>query len=76
MTEQLSKCCESLQKLRVNLGPYKTGLTPPPPAILYYCSRKGDSSVVVLIVLCFVVDFLCCLHIMKMYVLIFSVMLG
>ena len=30
-TEQLTKCCEPLQKMRVRLGPCKTGLSPPPP---------------------------------------------
>ena len=33
-TEQLTKYCEPLQKLRVRLGTCKTGLSP--PVILYY----------------------------------------
>ena len=49
-TEQLTKCCEPLQKLRVMLGTCKTVLIP--PVILYYCSFQDDTSVVVLIVLC------------------------
>ena len=28
-TEELPKCCEPLQKLRVRLGTCKTGLSPP-----------------------------------------------
>ena len=32
-TEQLTKCCEPLQKLNVRLGTGKTGLSP--PVILY-----------------------------------------
>ena len=48
MTEQLTKCCEPLQKLRVMLWP---------PVMLYYCSFQGDTSVVVVIVLCLGVDF-------------------
>ena len=42
-TEQLSKCLEPLQKLRVRLG---TSL----PVILYYRSFQGDTSVVVLFI--------------------------
>ena len=49
-TEQLTKRCEPLQKLRVRLGTCKTGLSP--PVIVYYLSFQGDTSVVVLIVLC------------------------
>ena len=56
-TEQLTKCCEPLQKMRVRLGPCKTGLSPPPLVIVYYRSFQSDTSVVVLIVLCFGVDF-------------------
>ena len=33
-TEELTKCCEALQKLRVRLGPCKMDLSP--PVILYY----------------------------------------
>ena len=33
-TEQLTECDEILQKMRVRLGPCKTGLSP--PVILYY----------------------------------------
>ena len=38
-TEQLTKRWEPLQKMRVRLGAYKTGLSPthpPPPVILYF----------------------------------------
>ena len=65
-TEQLTKCCEPLQKLRVRLGACKTGLSP--PVILYYWSFQGDTSVAVLIVLCFGVEFLCCLSIMCVFI--------
>ena len=49
-TEQLNKCCEPLQKLRVRLGTCKIDLSP--PVILYYWSFQGDTSMVVHIVLC------------------------
>ena len=48
-TEQLTKCCEPPQKMRLRLWPCKTGLSP--PVILYYRSFQGDTSVVVLNVL-------------------------
>ena len=54
-----TKCCEPLQELGARLGASKTSLIP--PVILY--SFQGDTSVVVLTVLCFGVEFLCCLHI-------------
>ena len=41
---------EPLQKLKVMLGAFKTGLSP--PVTLCYCSFQGDTSVVVLFVLC------------------------
>ena len=70
-TEQLTKCCEPLQKMRVRGGVCKTGLSPPPPpVVLYYSSFQGDTSVVVLIVLCFGVELLCCLS--HMFVFIFK----
>ena len=47
-TEQLTKCGESLQKLRVRLWPCKIDLSP--QVILYYRSFKGNISAVVLIV--------------------------
>ena len=46
----------------VFLGACKTSLRP--PVIVYYSSFQGDTSVVVLIVLCFGVEFLCCLSLM------------
>ena len=49
-TEELTKCYEPLQKLRVRLWPCKTGLSP--PVTLCYCSFQGDTSVVVLFVSC------------------------
>ena len=49
-TEELTKCHEPLQKLRVRLGACKTGLSP--PVTLCYLSFQGDTSVVVLFVLC------------------------
>ena len=44
-TEQITKCCEPLQKMRVMLGPCKTGLNLPPsnfislivPRRYFYC---------------------------------------
>ena len=44
-TEELTKCYEPLQKLRVRLWPCKTGLSP--PVILYNWSFQGDTSVMV-----------------------------
>ena len=38
------------------------------PVILYYLSFQGETSVVVLIVLCFGVEFLCCLSLMCVFV--------
>ena len=49
-TEELTKCYEPLQKLRVRLGTCKTGLSP--PVTLCYWSFQVDTSVVVLFVLC------------------------
>ena len=54
--EQLSKCLEPLQKLRVRLGTCKIDLSL--SVILYYWSFQGDTSVVVLFVL-FLGVFLC-----------------
>ena len=56
--EQLTKCCEPLQKLRVMFGTCRSSLSP--PVILYFLSFQGDTSEVVLIVLCLGVEFLCC----------------
>ena len=53
MTEQLTKCCEPLQKMRARLGSCKIDFSP--PAILYYRSFQDYISVVVLILLCLVV---------------------
>ena len=61
-TEQLTKCCEPLQKLRVRFGRCTCKIDLSPPVILYYWSFQSDTSVVLLIVLCLCVDFLCCLH--------------
>ena len=47
--EQLTKCWETLQRLRVRLWPCKIDLSP--PVILYHLTFQGDTSVVVLIVL-------------------------
>ena len=49
-TEELTKCYEPLQKLRVRLGSCKTGLSP--TVTLCYLSFQCDTSVVVLFVLC------------------------
>ena len=49
-TEELTKCNEPLQKLRVRLGTCKTGLSP--PVTLCFWSFQVDTSVVVLFVLC------------------------
>ena len=50
MTEELTKCFEPLQKLRVRLRPCKIDLNP--PVTLCYSSFQVDTSVVVLFVLC------------------------
>ena len=68
-TEQLSKCLEPLQKLRVRLGTCKIDLSL--PVILYYWSFQSDTSVVVLFVLFLGVFFVCCLRLM--YFIIFLV---
>ena len=49
-TEELTKCYEPLQKLRVRLRPCKIDLNP--PVTLCYWSFQVDTSVVVLFVLC------------------------
>ena len=67
-TEQITKCRELLQKMRVRLGTCESGLSP--PVIKYYRSFHGDASFVVLIVLCFGVELLCCLHLTCMYIFI------
>ena len=70
MTEQLTKSCEPLQKLRVRLGTCKIDLSR--PVILYYWSFQGDTSVGVLIVfVSWCINFLCCWSLM--YVIIFLV---
>ena len=55
-----------LQKLRATTGTCKTGLSP--PVILYYWSFQGDTSVVVLNFLCLGIEFLCCLHLMFVFI--------
>ena len=49
-TEQLTICCDLLQKRRVRLELRKIDLSP--QVILYYLSFQGDISVVILFVLC------------------------
>ena len=49
-TEELTKCYEPLQKLRVGLWPCKIDLNP--PVALCCWSFQVDTSVVVLFVLC------------------------
>ena len=49
-TEELTKCYEPLQKLRVRLWPCKIDLNP--PVVLCYCSFQVDTSVVFLFALC------------------------
>ena len=51
MTKQLTKYCESLQKLRVRLGSCKTSLSPP-------VDRSKDTF----LVLCLGFEFLCFRH--------------
>ena len=65
-TEQLTKCCEPLQKLRVRYGTCKTGFST--PRILYYRSFQDDTSVVIHGALCLGVEFLCCLHLMYVFI--------
>ena len=52
-TEQLTKCCEPLQKLRVRLGTCKSSFSP--SVILFYCSFHGHTSV--LFSICLGVEF-------------------
>ena len=66
-TERLITCCEALQKRKVRLWPYKTGISSL-LQVFYYWSFQDDTSVVVIIVLWFGVDFLCCLHLMHVFV--------
>ena len=41
-TEQLTKCCEPLQKMRVRVGACKIDLSPPPhPKLLYITDRSN-----------------------------------
>ena len=40
-TEQLTKCCEPLQKMRVRLGACKTGLSPTPQ--LFYITDRSKA---------------------------------
>ena len=58
---------EPLQKLMERLWSCKTSLSP--KVILYHWSFKGDASVVVLTVLCLGVEFLCCLHLICVFIL-------
>ena len=39
-TEQLTKCCEPLQKMRVRLGPCKTGFSS--PVVLCYVADRSN----------------------------------
>ena len=66
-TEQVTKCCEPLQKIWVRLGACETGLS---PLLFYTTDTTGDTSLLVLIVLCFGVELLCCLHLTCVYVFI------
>ena len=66
MIEQLTECCEPLQKMMVRLVTFKISLSPV-PVMLYYWSLQGDTSVVILIVLYFGVECLCCLHLMYVF---------
>ena len=61
-TEQLTKCCEPLQKQRVRLGSFKIDLSPSPVVYIY-----TDTSVVVLIVQCQGVEFMFLLHLMHVF---------
>ena len=57
-----------LQKLMASIGFCQTGVSP--PVILRYSSFKCDTSVVVLFVLCFGVEFLCCLNLMNVFLVV------
>ena len=46
--EQLTKCCEPLQKLRVRLGPRKTRFKPPPPSPTQEVNLHKTESAIVL----------------------------
>ena len=43
-TEQLTKCCEPLQKMRVWLGASKTRLSPPPPSNSTGCPKNVSAT--------------------------------
>ena len=62
---------EPLQKIRVQLGLCKTGLSPS-PQLFYITVRSSavfDISVVVLtFALCFGVEFSCCLNLMYLFI--------
>ena len=64
-TKQLTKCCEPLRKMRVRLCACKIDLR---SIYLYYQSFQGDTSVVILFVICFGVEFLCCLNLMYVFI--------
>ena len=53
---ELTECCEPLQKLRMTSGTFN------------FIFLTSDTPVVVLVVLCFDVEFLCCLHLVYLFV--------
>ena len=59
-TEQITKCCEPLQKMRLRIGAFKIDLSPPPPPP--QLSFQGDTSVVILFDFMFWSRFMCCLN--------------
>ena len=60
--EQLTKCCESLQKVRVRLGPCKIDLGPQK----FYITDRSNAMILLWFYLFYVfgVDLFCCLNLM------------
>ena len=58
---------EPLQNLRARFGTCKAGLSPAPSSFIFLIFQ-GDTSVVVLFALCFGVEFLCCLNLMYVFI--------
>ena len=65
----ISSPCEpdgSGELMRLRIEPCKIDLSS--PVILYYRPFQGDTSIVVLFVMCFGIEFLCCLSLMYIFI--------
>ena len=68
-TEELTKCCELLQKMRVRLELSKIDL-PPPHRVIYITDlSKAILLLWFFLFLCFGVEFLCCLNLMYVFII-------